>query len=92
MHFILISTFTLAMYAGQATAQPPATQATPATTRAGETDEVETAGRGHARAAQRMARARHAARHDTDQARSGGGLPVTETVVSEPPSDPDPDR
>jgi len=92
MRFVLISTFTLAIYAGQADAQPPAAESRPAVTEEAENDAPQGQTRNHARAAQRMARQRRAAGTSDDRARPDGGLPLSETVVSQPQDNPDPDR
>ncbi|WP_291842931.1 hypothetical protein [Maricaulis sp.] len=93
MRIFLISTFTLAIYAGQADAQPPAEDVRPAATQEDRASAPPSQTRNHARAAQRMARARHAslATGDND-APASTGLPLSETVVSQAPAAPDPDR
>ena len=91
MRILLISSFTLAMYLGAAEAQPPATEPAPASTQEADNAQARASDRNHARAAQRMARSRRAAEQDNDAPRSGG-LPLSETVVSQAPRDPDPDR
>ncbi|WP_323762807.1 hypothetical protein [Maricaulis sp.] len=92
MRIILISTFTLALYGGVAHGQQAATQ--PAAERAEESDtaSVSQQRRGHARAAQRLARARHSSDTADDRSPAPAGLPVSETVVNQPTPDPDPDR
>lgn len=93
MRIFLISTFTLAIYAGQADAQPPAEDTRPAATQEDSASAPQSQARNHARAAQRMARARHATTGPSSQdAPARTGLPLSETVVQQAPADPDPDR
>ena len=92
MRILLISTFTLALYGGvaegqQATAQPVADRSEQS-----DAASVSDQRRGHARAAQQMARARHNSAQADERAPAPAGLPVSETVVNQPPPDPDPDR
>ena len=93
MRIFLISTFTLAIYAGQADAQPPAEDTRPAATQEESASAPPSQARDHARAAQRMARARHVAIQAAEaEAPARTGLPLSETVVQQAQADPDPDR
>jgi hypothetical protein len=92
MRILLISTFTLALYGGAADGQQPAPQ--PAAERSEQSQPRTETGqrRGHARAAQQMARARHNSAQSDEGAPAPAGLPVSETIVNQTAPDPDPDR
>ncbi|RKR00127.1 hypothetical protein [Maricaulis maris] len=92
MRILLISTFTMALYVGPADSQPPESEPAPTQAEHAETDEATSSGRLHARAAQRMARARHNSDSAPGPDRRRSGLPVSDTVVNQPAIDPDPDR